>query len=50
MGFILLPVLAAAPEEAEEEIPRRISTGSRLSDYGAPSQTQGIKIHIWKIV
>lgn len=30
-----------APEEAEDDEIRRTSTGSRLSDYGILSQTQG---------
>lgn len=42
----VLPCSVPAPalEEADSEPPRRTSAGSRLSDYGVPSQTQGIQI------
>lgn len=39
-----LPRVTPAPET--EEMPMRTSTGSRLSDYGVPSHTQGIKINV----
>lgn len=47
-GFFTEPEVALpslthnpAPEEPEDDAIRRTSTGSRLSDYGIPSQTQG---------